>query len=633
MIDDSPRDLIDRAHDGEDYVDDHIQQLGRMIESYTGPSYVTGSQRYARENSYFNFCGLYVPQLVFRTPQFRVRTVRSGDQKVVAVAGSHGLNRLARQTRMKRPLEHMALDGLFGFGIYQVGLRAHPDPLFPIPQKADIASASQPYVARVPQDRFQIDPEARDITEADFLSIRFSWDYEDILEQAKAEPKKWNQEVVRALRDSAATSNERDRDEIRPVRDGQLQRMRHAPNKVEGYVMWVPSHSVDDAEEHEHGMIYTVVEYGVRGSEKNRNPAHLRPPRSYFGHPFGPWAMFGVYDVPGEPLPLGPLTAMDRNIQELSATMEAMEERAEEYRRIAVAPGEIVDEIMASPDNYLIGIETADFDKSKLGTAEVGGVAQHDVAWASLVKGTVDRGLSISDALEGNVTGRGTATENHIASVARETRSSRILDRFTDAVGAIGERYLYLMYAEDSIVFPLGEAGSRALGMDEAWWEGGVGEGEPYSFYDLELEVDALTLGRRGRAERQALADKRFMMIGQMAQLQMQAPFVRCVDELRLWGEAHDFYDLDEAIDLEVLEQVLQGLVAQPQIPQNVAMFRGFAGEGVIDVSKSPGQKNHGADITGAAPALNPLTSPTPGGTGSSTPGSSPLLGGPGLAR
>lgn len=618
MFSEDPKDLIEASRNGNRLVRDHLVRLSEMIEEYHGPSYVSNCSRYSHENSFYTFAGLYVPKLVFGDPRFRARTVRTGTQRRIAQASRHALNRIVRQTRMKRQYEAAALDMLFAFGVYQTGLRKG-NPIPNMPDSIGIESPSIPFMKRVPQDQFVIDVDARTQDECGIMGHRFEWDIRDIESAAKENPSQWVTSTVDALRVGGTHSTDQ-RDMIRPGRDAR-QRV-STQKRIEGFVVWVPSHDHKDAEAYETGTIYTLVDIATNSGKKR--PANLKPPRPYFGHPRGPYSTFGVYDVPGEVLPLGPLTAMDRQIQELSSIMQVIEERARKYRRLALAEGSIADELLGTEDEYLIGVETADFDRSKVETIEIGGASQHDVAFSQIKSDLVSRGLAVSDALEGNVTGRGSATENTIANSASETRAGRILDRFSDGVVATAESILWLAYHSESVVLPLGEEASDEMDSDEeVWWYGGVEPGEPHSFEDLELEVEALTVGRRTREERMVIADKRLQAEISVAQAQVMMPFLRGRDMLRRWGEAHDLYDVQDAIDQAAFEQFAQGLQGQPQLPEAPAMFRGFTGSGTTVQGPKPGGFGGGGMLTKRERAMDALGSASPSG------GPKPLLSAP----
>lgn len=338
-----------------------------------------------------------------------------------------------------------------------------------------------------------------------------------------------------------------------------------------------------------HGVIYT---YAV-GGEGAMEP---RIPIPYFGPRQGPYVTEGYMIVPDEAWSLGPLTAMHGPIQQLNAQTRANDRAAERKKTIAVFNAPTIDGKAAILDaNDGDALSIPGFVPGSVEEINLGGLDANAASREIDLGVKVDRGLAISDARRGEVTGAGTAYENMIAAQAGEKQDGMWKARLASIdrrVAAIVSWYAdqderTVAMLDDGVVYVGGMSLEQKLaGVDIAVAQGllsdqdgadtklqlqvdAAGDEERMGgFDDLEIEVEVL--GDAGlELARMQLIDEVVMSIPAMAQM---APFASAglkaymkakADLLRApWLETFADWDMAAAM---VIEQ--QEAAAQPAKP------------------------------------------------------------------
>ena len=518
----NPDSLLEMIQAAEEVRDDHLANLDSMIERLHGPYWrdEDGDGGYAPENMYFQYMSLMVPRLVFDNPASRVKSRRQGPQAEVAVAIEAGLNRWVRDVGIRKHLEQVAVDNLLAFGVMMVTEERRPGVSYPGIQK----TPRWPTVKRISPRRYFQDHEAMTMDELRFCGHEWTIDKDDLLKRAKDNKKeKWNIELIESM---AEDSKHDSRDSIEGTN-------RHpARHQVRAYEVYLPEVRLDKSPGRGAGFSGTLFTLGVDqpsdGTEDDEGTVgFLRDPRPYYGPPTGPYHMFGSYSVPDSAYPLAALAATDGQIQDLNEHVGAAAMSMKAHKRlIAVRDHKTATQVNNLDHDHVF---VADFDhngKALIEQVEIGGHTQHMNDWIQQARERTDRALGMDDALRGNVTGEGTATEHTIASEASSTRIAFLKQKFTDATAGVLEHAAWYMYHSSSIVFPLGSDGMNdAPDMGERWFVGGDPDpGSGYSFYDLELEIEPYSMERTNEGLNQKRAMESHQLLLNTMPLMQQFP-------------------------------------------------------------------------------------------------------------
>ena len=551
MLGTKPRELYEEIKAAERLRDKYTSSMGEQVEKYTGPYYKEGGENsdYAAENHYYEFISLVVPRLVFDNPRVRVETRRPGTQTVVAQAMKHGLNRWIRDANMRKVLTSLAVDMCFNFGVALIteeknkGLRPAADTQTP-------ATPMWPVCARIPQHRFFVDPVAETLDDARFIGHKWVRDKEDLLEMAKAkEDEGWNADAIENM--SVTTDNRelgRDNEEL-PDRQ-----------EVVCYEVYVPEIELDDSLGEKHGFNGTIYTIAVAVDDEDEKAAFVRDPRPYYGPRWGPYVMFGIYNVPNQIYPLSPLVAIEGQVEELNRHSEAASNSAEMYKKLILVDNtdpKFVQRVKDSQDNYVIPV--SGLERQRVVQAEVGGMTQQQLSYLQVARDRLDRNSGITDAQRGNIEGRGTATEVTVAAEASTIRMAFMKREFSDAVQRVLSTVAWFLYHDDRVVMPLGQEAQQELGVEEPWLVGGDHDPEGNSsFADLELEIDAYSMERTTEGTHQRRTMEMYNVVLQSAPMIPQMPYLNWKEIYSRLGDALNQPDLSTLVDVDLAMMMAQ---------------------------------------------------------------------------
>ena len=551
MLGTKPRELYEEIKAAERLRDKYTSSMGEQVEKYSGPYYNEGGENsdYAAENHYYEFISLVVPRLVFDNPRVRVETRRPGTQTVVAQAMKHGLNRWIRDANMRKVLTSLAVDMCFNFGVALIteeknkGLRPAADTQTP-------ATPMWPVCARIPQHRFFVDPVAETLDDARFIGHKWVRDKEDLLEMAKAkEDEGWNADAIENM--SVTTDNRelgRDNEEL-PDRQ-----------EVVCYEVYVPEIELDDSLGEKHGFNGTIYTIAVAVDDEDEKAAFVRDPRPYYGPRWGPYVMFGIYNVPNQIYPLSPLVAIEGQVEELNRHSEAASNSAEMYKKLILVDNtdpKFVQRVKDSQDNYVIPV--SGLERQRVVQAEVGGMTQQQLSYLQVARDRLDRNSGITDAQRGNIEGRGTATEVTVAAEASTIRMAFMKREFSDAVQRVLSTVAWFLYHDDRVVMPLGQEAQQELGVEEPWLVGGDHDPEGNSsFDDLELEIDAYSMERTTEGTHQRRTMEMYNVVLQSAPMIPQMPYLNWKEIYSRLGDALNQPDLSTLVDVDLAMMMAQ---------------------------------------------------------------------------
>jgi len=562
MLDVSAGNLMMEVKSSESLRDQHLEAMDEQVRRYHGPHWRAGSanQDYYPENHAYEYISLVVPRIVLDNPRVRVSTRRPGSQDEVAEAMRHALNRWVRDTRLSRLLIRIAIDSMFNYGVLLLSQ-------VPRPGKRNDDLSFWPQAYRIPQRMFFRDYLARHDSECRYMGHKWRRDKDDLLRRAREQPEEgWNAEALREV----VTDNDNDTD--RASRERGIEG--NARGELTAYEVWVPEYELPDSpgrDEGFHGTIFTMAaqtkaqakpESLAWSDDKYKAPersAFIRAPRAYYGPRQGPYTTFGIYTVPDSAYPLSPLAAVQGQQDDLNRHVIAASNADERYKRLVFVDNtdpKLIQRVKDAGDSYVIPI--SGLESGKVVQVELGGSTPQQWEMIAQKRDRLDRNSGIFDAQRGSVAGRGTATEVAVADEASASRLGFIKHQFQDAVQKFLQGVAWYLFHDDRVDFPLGPEAAEALGLPEPWFKGGMlDEGSGATFDDLELEIEPYSMERTS----EGLQQKRTMEVAQLLMSIGQAapmmPFIDWKQVLEWVGDSHNFPELKDVLDPEVLAQVV----------------------------------------------------------------------------
>ena len=345
-------------------------------------------------------------------------------------------------------------------------------------------------------------------------------------------------------------------------------------NTIMVYEVWVPDEYGADHPGPEagfHGTIHTLTKFSQGGTE-------VRKPRPFYGPPWGPYAFGGVYTVPDSPYPLSPLVATKDQQDEVSRVAMAANKSAEKYKRLLLVDkknNKLVKAIKDAEHDVVIPVEG--FAAGEAEQFEVGGLTAQMLEQLSISRERLKNASGIDDALRGNVTGQGTATEVSIAETAATMRLSFVKQQFADMVRGIGRSVSWYLFHDDRVVFPLGEDVAQSTGAEEPWFFGGL-DGEDASFEDIELDLDVYSMERTNEPLMQRNVTMALEQAMAVAAAAPQMPWLRVKELLAPIADVFNMPQILTAIDEEMLAAMTQAPMAQPSQPQGGRLSQDVTG-------------------------------------------------------
>ena len=531
-----------------------LKPLEDMLRKFEGPGRDdTLASSYDRENHYFEWVSLVLPQVMFRNPRCMVTSKRPRVSAWDAVALKHAVNRWILDTDFHRTLERVGVDWCFSVGILMVTLE---------PYGGDFDDPKQrPRSIHIDPQQFGMDPLARSWEESRYMFHKCVEDKVSLVRRAKSEDG-WNKKSVEAL------STEQDVEGLGRPKGQDVNR-----NEVTYYEMWVPELSEGDDEEH-HGMILTI---GTCMSDEGKpESAFLRKPRRYYGPRWGPYTIFDAYHVPRSPWPMGPLQAHEGHVRELNLHAQANSISASRRKTIMVydeTDKTTAEAVLRAKDGEGVGIPG--FLKQSFDIFSTPGVTEDALIYEQHKRGALERISGLNDRAKGETGGGASATADAIAARGSDARMSFLNEKLYRAIARHLRSVLWFYWHNDLIVEELPQEALEELANSGVQlepgsvWQGGYNEGS--SFDDLELEVEPYSMSRLDEAGMQQQWMQMFQIMLTAAPAIVQAPWMPWKDMFNKLGESSRWPDLGSGINMELANQVAAMMLQQQSIPENQA--------------------------------------------------------------
>ena len=632
MIVGDPEELYREVTAAESLRDDRLHAFDKMQSRYHGPFYRgdDANEEWFPSNAYFETIAMGVPSIVFDNPRWSV-TAKRGEGRDTAVAMRHGLNRWTKDTKLDVALQECAHDGYFNWGVGYVAQEALPGVYSADAWRIDLGDGTdgklkkgrtnkgtaRPRFYPLSQRDYFIDPKAKRRSMARYEGHHFIRSRRDCMQEAYDNPDSgWAKETLLKMETAARYRADHD-DRMNP---GRADNGRDSLDRddVEGWEIWIPEIALDDSEGPEegyHGTLYTITAYET---EEGLNAVEwLREPRAFFGPPWGPYHMFGIYGVKDEPYPLAPLVAVEGQIVALNRKVLAVNRADIGYKRLVLydeTDTDAAEKLNSTPDGYFCAI--ANLESSNVKEIQIGGSTAEQHQGVMVDQDRLDRTLGASSASRGNPESGVTATADTIASDAAGSRQGHIKKQFTRFVQGIGESVAWYFIMDDRVEFPVGgPEADKELGPG-AIFHGGRkdedGETQDVNPEDFELTIEPYSMER---ADQGLLRQNRQMgieMLGNFGPAMVQAPWIKWGDAFNDYGDTINwpgFGDLIDEAKLAEATQMMYEASAGGGDPRYSRDISGSARSG-----KPGGNFNTPQRAAGAASPGRPALPPGPNG-------------------
>jgi hypothetical protein len=461
-----------------------------MREEYVGSGYRDDWGGSWSENHMYEFIRLTTSRVIYDNPRVRITTRRTATQKPTARALQHGLNRWTKDFDLRRVLKRAYANECFNFCPLMVCQERQK---WQDPRTKTEAWWPQVYI--LDQDKFGFDPLAKHFTQARYVFHQWIKDKEDILKEPDGAG--WDKAAIEKL--TTGTGLEEEDGRKKPEVDRK---------ELTGYEIWVPEHNEHGSpEDGFHGTIYTI---GVAGQGEDKDVDYIKEPKAFYGPWWGPYYLFGIYPVPGDPYPLAPFSAMQRQMTDLNDAVTSSIRNIRQYKRNYVydaANPDLQKKLHKLPDSH--GVPVKGFNKDQIQQVEAGGITQQHVEQIAMLQDRLDRNTGLSNAHRGDLKSDVTATAVAVADSGANDSLAYIKQEFQADTVNLLKGVAWYLYHDDRAVFPLGDGGKRdqlfneetGMPMVEPWYRGGGHHGKKgETFDDLELEIEPYSMERTNEA-------------------------------------------------------------------------------------------------------------------------------------
>ena len=582
MLKTDPDSLREEVKAAEDFRDKFTKRMKTLIQRYHGRWFRTDDVPDVpiAENFAFQYLSLMMPMVAYGAPRCQLFASDPGKKGMpdpmappeawnttmgdIAEANKLALNHWSINSNLGDTLIQLAVDYFFTYGVACTSYKDQPG------YRGSQISPKQPYVQRLSQSHFFLDPRAKDSDPTCHNGPRFMghmWkaDKDDLLNNPMYDPKVVEGLIVDSGLDKYdGPSHAESNNPSGPKR-----------GEVLCWDIWVPENHLS-SDPSDNGAIHTIA-CGVGGDGPSKATLELCPPRPYYGPPTGPYTIFGAYTVPDCPYPLGPIAATAEKADALNAHESAKARDAGAFKRFLVAAaGNAGDETKLA--NVQHGEAVAVQEPERTFERTIGGVDDKQYQYNQDLRESMDRESGITDAMRGNVTGDATATENSIAQGGATARLAFLQSRYRRSVQQIFTNALWFnFYGEDMVYTGFGDEGQKT-GIKQ--YMGGIYPGqENLSPHELQLVVEPYSLEHTSSGVIQRRMTDAVEMLAQIAPMMVQAPYINWKKLLDQLLDVMNIGAGNDIIRQDVLSAIT-GVQLQQQMMQQMPPPTGAAPSG-----------------------------------------------------
>ena len=640
MLKTTPENLMQEIESAQRARDEKLRGVSDSIARYQGPDRggrTSGGD--APENVEFEYISYMMPSQVFDRPRVVCESTllsRQDDAMAIQV----GLNRWIRDTRFREPCLQACLDTQFSWTCLVTSN-------VPAPELGEVefkggrrGIVNRPFVKRISNKVAFKDPTATSPYDMRFAGHAIIADKDDLLAQADANHDEgWIPEIIRGLATDTdlAMAGRRDTPNA-PTRD-----------EVTYYQVWVSDAKIDWKEYPEipvkdrkryHGKLFYISTSLTQQGQRKQD--WIRKPQPFYGPRSGPYEFIGTHLVPDDADFMATTQPMRSTIKVYNDLADVANRAQRNYKRIILV-NDLQDDLPAlirdSKHEHVYSLPG--YERGSAESLELGGVTNQMGTHLALLKDRVDRGLGMSDAQRGAVTGDASATENALAAEASSARMSYAKKQFTEGIQRVLNTVAWYLWYDDEVSFPISLEEFAATGgeledlmslnkdgtvyVTQPRYYGGVEEeaGEGDSFDGLELEIQPYSMERMSEAK----AAQNATTI--MNLLSVVLPMVRMYPEgqwdwiLKTLEQNTGISDLAQMVNLQVAADMAQSeaLMKQAEFQQNDGPRMG--GDSKASKPPSGGQSAPAAPASPTQQPQSNVQKPKAGGLPGRTTGGS----------
>lgn len=518
------------------------------------------------ENYAYTFKQYVLPQILFGVPTANVKPTRSLEDEPVADGLELAVNSWAKQTDLKATLSQILDDCAVGFGVSKVGIEPCGD--YAANASAGVSGdfefrANFPFLERIEIRDFIIDPIAKKLSKARFVGHRFERDLADVITDQRYD------RTQSALLSPIAREPNLDEDGF-PDRKNSARAVDR--KRVTLFELYLP----------EYRKIITIGETGAEACVILRNEA-------FWGPDDGPYTVWGLDTVPGEIIPLSPVTAMWDQIEKTNVHAVDAADSAETHKNILAyrqSEKDDAEKIKTARNGDIVGLTNPE----AVQTLTLGGVAKEQIDYTEIERARTDRLLGITDLQRGEAVSNTTATASEIASNASDIRLSRMKDRIKDCAVHAFRKVLWYFHEDDTIqpmnmvqtdpitgvqrgatFFPGNPEGAY---VNNTWIEAPPST----DVNDFNLDIDPQTMQKEDDAIVQRRAQDRVTIIAEIAPLIAQTPYINWRAVIEDWGKAfNDQFMADRVLNLAAMPMMNPMLPGANGVPGQAGPMMGQA--------------------------------------------------------
>ena len=555
-ISDTPKNLWSEIEHAETTRDNHLGVYDEMIEKYAGQGYRDDfTQSPWSENHPYEFIRMTAARLIENNPRVRIKPLWPHDDTMMEGL-SAALNRWCSRVNLRSTLRTLYADFCFAWGVTITTNRKHRqyDPRWP-------RGIYWPVVKHMSPKRAFWDPLACHLDEARYVGHKRVIDKDDLVKSAreKGEEAGWLPDVC----EKCITGNAADR-----LGESNTKREDIGREECVIYQLWIPE--IDTSDEFGfNGSIYTI---GITDT----GPRFIRKPQPFFGHPSGPYQIYGCYPVPGDAYPLAPFVATYRQMREANLVASATNRAMVRYKRLLLVsadnPG-LAETVRTSRDALVVPIKG--LQKDQVIEQEVGGITPQHSVQMQYVMDRLDRMTGISNVHRGDTGGGETATAISVADSAANASIAFVKHQFVDATAMNMTKVAWLATNDDRFIMPLGDEAPEIINvetmqpMGQPTFRGG---GKPMDLDTVSIEL--YSMERMNEALLRAQYMELIQLVIGAAPVIPQTPYIDWNLLFQKGADVTGDMDFGRVVNVEMATQLgammmqQQQMAAQQQPPQ-----------------------------------------------------------------
>jgi hypothetical protein len=449
--------LYDEVRKAIDHRDRYLgSAYDDCIARYVGPGYRRHHQGKVDFNNHaYKVLSTFLPLLASGNPRARTKTPRQGSAAAITKAVEFAVNRNAELQNLKKTVEELATDWFFKWCI----AFTQPRPALGMIERED--PPYRPTTVRMSLLDYAWDPVAIKHAEARFQAHRIIRDSDSIERESREFPKRgWDRT---ALSKCAETPN----------RDHRGEKLMDSfdRNEIEYWEVWLPEVKLDVARDEAGRRFEPLAEQGFHGTiytVAKDSPVFLRAPRPFWGPRDGPYTFSGYLPVPDRSIPLSMLAVTYAQAEVHNLVWEAAVMAIRKYKRgIAVGSGsaaELQEKLAEFEDLGIFTVEALDDVKKAIQEIEIAGLSQQHIQMLQMLGLNLEQLSGLTDAMMGQVSGQGTATEASIANMSSGRRLGYATEKFiTQTIRPIFQKEAWYAVMHPLSRSPLGDQADKVF--------------------------------------------------------------------------------------------------------------------------------------------------------------------------